>query len=250
MILGFGLFFHGVSSAHAQAIDNYLFLKENRARCGFTASNSVDWPMDLPGLIADTLPLEDDDEQFYTLPFAFPFFDKEFTQIVIGNNGGIYLVESITGTPANIFAGNGPLPNTESTYGIFPFWDDIDDETGAVVVTLAVVNGSFRDGTAVVDIQWNRRPHFNNTGESTFTLHLWQDGAIGFSYEDIDFGSPSFDNGASATVGIQGVVNGRQVVKQVSFNTALDHSSSCFIPDDSSILDLLPAIISGATKNK
>ena len=93
---------------------------------------------------------------------------------------------------------------------IAPFWDDMDTDTGG---TYTEVFGSAPNRVFVVE--WNNRPHFSNVGSATFQVLFHETtNKITFQYQDVDFGNVSYNNGASATVGIKGSTI------QYSFNAA------------------------------
>ncbi len=128
--------------------------------------------------------------------------------VVVGNNGGLLSRTALTDVPVSNAALNSTFP------GIFPFWDDIDSDTGNVFWKEQVVGGI---NTLIV--QWEDRPHFSNIGSATFQVQIFATGTklARFAYEDVDFGDANFNNGASATIG---VVSPSGTVTQHSFNTA------------------------------
>jgi hypothetical protein len=155
-----------------------------------------------------TLNITDDFAANITLPFSFPFYGGSASALRIGNNGGIFF----NATTGNLSFSNTALSSAPNNL-IAPFWDDIDDETGNVYWH---VLGTAPNRYAIV--QWHNRPHFQNTGSTTFQAVLFENGNILFQYQDVDFGNASFNLGASATVGIRGA-NAAQST-QYSFNTA------------------------------
>jgi hypothetical protein len=154
------------------------------------------------------LGLDDDGEANATLPFAFPFYDATTSSIRIGNNGALLVgVDS-----GDVPAGNGALPLTLGGVGtaIMPFWDDLDSETGNVFVQSfdTCPNADGGTSTACSIIQWHDRPHYSNSpGRVTFQAILYANGNILFHYLDVDFGNPVWDQGSSATIGVQGDAN-------------------------------------------
>ena len=115
--------------------------------------------------------------------------------VTVANNGGI-----ISGAGANLSATNGSLPASSFGTAFLPFWDDIDADTGAVFWEERVL-----DGINTLIVQWDNRPHFSNIGSATFQVQVPASGntIARFAYQDVDFGDPSFNNGASATIGYQ-----------------------------------------------
>ena len=191
------------------------------------------------------LALADEGTTTVTLPFSFTFYGAVSSDLRVGNNGGI-LFNSTAGAVSFI---NQALPANLPAPAMLPFWDDLDDETGSVYYE---VRGTAPDREAV--IAWVDRPHFNGVGAVTFEVILYEGtNEIDFVYQDVDFGDATFDNGASATVGIQG---NNTTALQYSFNTPALSSglAICFTAPppsprfDNSSLTLNPALVTpGAT---
>ena len=58
-------------------------------------------------------------------------------------------------------------------------------------------------GTCLV-VEWNQRPHYNGVGDCTVEVILSAtEETMLFQYEDVDFGDATYNNGQSATVGIE-----------------------------------------------
>lgn len=128
----------------------------------------------------------------------------------VGNNGGIG--NAATG---DLWVGNEPLPtDIFEGNGLLAFWDDIDSDTGNVYWLETTVNS-----IPVLIVQWHNRPHYSNTGSTTFQLQLFQSGPVlaRFAYADVEFGNAAWDYGASATIGYQ---ESASVAYQFSYNTA------------------------------
>ncbi|WP_223789163.1 hypothetical protein [Marinicella meishanensis] len=156
------------------------------------------------------LGLGDDDEAGVTLPFNFTLFTLSSADITIGDNGAIRL-----GTlSAQIFAGNQSVTADTGNNLIAPHWDDLNNGAGGE--TYWEVQGVAPNQVAI--IQWNDVPHFGiGTDGVTFQIKLFEGtNVIEFHYSDVSFGDPSFDSGASATVGI----GGDAANAEYSFNTA------------------------------
>lgn len=128
--------------------------------------------------------------------------------VVVGNNGGLLKRNAVT----DLGLTNAAL--TSAFAGLFPFWDDIDSDAGNVYWDERQVGG-----VNTLIVQWHNRPHYSNVGSTTFQVQVFATGTtlVRFAYQDVDFGNASFDNGASATIGI---VSPTGVVSEHSFNTA------------------------------
>mgnify|MGYP005848194909 FL=1 len=142
------------------------------------------------------LNLTDDGEANVTLPFPFTFYGTSSTAIRVGNNGGLLF----NATSGDLPYSNTSLASASTNNLIVPFWDDIDDETGNVYYKTV---GTAPNRRFV--IEWYNRPHYNNVGNATFEVILYEGtNNIKFQYQDVVFGNSSYDYGASATVGIRG----------------------------------------------
>jgi hypothetical protein len=161
------------------------------------------------------LGLTDDSTAGVTLPFSFDFFGNTSDQICVSNNGGII----VGATTCSLSFSNTALPAAAIGPAIFPFWDDMDDETGGVFWQ---VQGTAPNRVAIV--QWHQRPHFTSPqpptpDTATFQVQIFEDtNAITFEYLDVDFANPLWNGGISATIGMQSA-NG-VIANQYSFNTA------------------------------
>ena len=141
------------------------------------------------------LNLGDDGEIGVSLPFPFTFYGTTSTNLCVGNNGGAIFNATTCDVPYN----NGDLGSTTSNNLIAPFWDDIDSDTGNVYVK-TVGTAPYRKFV----VEWYNRPHYNNIGNATFELILYEGtNNIKYQYLDTDFGNPSYNYGASATCGIR-----------------------------------------------
>jgi hypothetical protein len=144
------------------------------------------------------LALSDDAAASLTLPFPFPFYSSTSSLVRVSNNGALLF----NSTNATLGFTNEPLATTAVSNLIAPFWDDLDDNAGAVYWR---VLGQAPHRRVVV--AWHNRPHFapgGGVGGVTFQAVLFEDGDLLFQYLDVDFGWAAFDAGASATVGLHG----------------------------------------------
>ena len=151
----------------------------------------------------------DDCSAAFTAPFPIRFAGANpgFTTVNVGSNGLL----SFSG-PVTAFS-NTTLPTTTAPTIVAPFWDDLLP-TAASSITYDFV------GTAPsrkLVIEYRDVPHFSGIGAATFQVVFFENSPnIQFNYLDVLFENPSFDNGVSATVGVQ-VTSG--VAQQFSFNT-------------------------------
>ena len=153
------------------------------------------------------LGLSDDGEANINIPWGATFFGFTSNNLRVGNNGGI-LFNATTG---DVPVTNAALPIASPALSILPFWDDIDSDTGNVYWE---VQGTTPNRMLIVE--WYNRPHFSNIGSATFEAILYEaTNEIKFQYADVDFGDPLYNNGVSATVGIN---KDATTALQVSFN--------------------------------
>jgi subtilisin family serine protease len=138
----------------------------------------------------------DDASVTVPLPFAFPFFDGSHTSVKISTNGYLVLGPSAAGAWSNV-----RLPSSAEPNGIVaPLWDDLRLETRGSIWHRTV--GTAPNRRFVVS--WIGAPHYFDVGDSTFQAILEESsGDIVFQYQDVNFGDPFMDYGASATVGIE-----------------------------------------------
>lgn len=163
--------------------------------------------------------LTDDGEGNATMGFSFPFYGGSYTDVRIGNNGGLFL-GTATG---DFFAGNVcPMPSTSGSDAprINVFWDDIDSDTGNVYYETQGSCAHPDCAGACFIVEWFDRPHFSNTGSCTFEVILCDSGDILFQYADLDFGDPTWNYGASATVGIEDELQDATYFLEYSCDTA------------------------------
>lgn len=170
-----------------------------------------------------SLGLDDDGEATITTTVGNAIFPAG--SVTVGNNGAV-----VAGAGVAIDYVNENLPTADyAAQALLPFWDDIDDNTGDVYWQETTIGG-----INSLIIQWNARPHFNNVGEGTFQVQLFDSGPVlaRYAYQDVEFGDVAFDGGASATIGYQASSTSGM---EFSFNTA-----SVSNGDVIDILDLPP----------
>lgn len=119
------------------------------------------------------------------LPFSFPFFGREYTEMWVSSNGWLAFAE-----PSSAFPINRDLPTSNGPAALVaPFWDDLNPSQGGRITWYA-------DGEKVL-ITWEEVPHYYAEGVYTFQAILYPDGRIRFQYLTLQ------GDVESATVGIQ-----------------------------------------------
>ncbi len=119
---------------------------------------------------------------------------------------------------------NEPLDSTFPQPGLAPLWDDLIT-TGTNAQILYTISGNR------LIVEWNEVEQISNTGtpESPLTFQAILQlntgttlGSITFNYVDLDTGNPTYDDGASATIGIKadGTDNTGDRAITLSFNSA------------------------------
>jgi uncharacterized repeat protein (TIGR01451 family) len=192
----------------------YTYLDSNTPR-----GPTYDW-IEISGTGTEILP--DSDDQWVgniNLGFFFNYYGTDYTQLAIGNNG---LLFSGVGTSQYV---NQPITQTPSIHGfIAPFWDDIVTWGSAGAIYYQTI-GTAPNRKFVVE--WYDNQHYSSsTSGITFEAILYEGtNNILFQYQDVSFGivsgavggdNPPYDNGGSATVGIEDPTG--SIGLQYSFN--------------------------------
>ncbi len=134
--------------------------------------------------------------------FSFEFLGDAFTQVQVTSNGVISLAQE-----NNAEEENEALPTGHwQEPALFSWWDDLNPPFGDGVFAETLGSPPNR----VFLVQWARLPFFGTSDtalEINFEAALCEgSGNIVFQYDDAVFGDPlepQYDNGGSATVGIQ-----------------------------------------------
>ena len=136
-----------------------------------------------------------DESHYYSIPFNFNFYGKNYSNIAVGSNGGIYFDNAELGYD------NKPIPSNMSINTLIAvFWDDLDPETNGGV--FYEIQGTAPNRSLI--IQWNEVPPYGTNGNASIQAILEEaSGNIIMQYLDVNFNDASYDDGASATVGLQ-----------------------------------------------
>jgi len=141
------------------------------------------------------LEMGDDDYTSVGIGFPFQFYGITYSGLKISSNGYLtfgYVGDEYVNQPI-------PMPGEPSNL-VAPFWDDLVPSNGNGVfykLTGAAPNRRFV-------VQWDNVPHYVTTKGITFEAIL-DEGTheIVFQYHDVSFDDPQYDNGKSATVGVE-----------------------------------------------
>lgn len=170
----------------------YTFKDSNMA-----GGPAYDW-VDITSTGTMILP-ESDDEYVDGIPvgFFFNFYGTDYSQVSITNNG---LTLASGGTWEY---SNQPISSSGPHNFIAPFWDDIVTWGSAGAVYYQTM-GEAPNRKFVVE--WYDNQHYSSSPSGiTFEAILYEGtNDIKFQYKDVDFGEAGYNNGESATVGIEG----------------------------------------------
>jgi hypothetical protein len=171
----------------------------------------VDYNFEDISITGENLYLADDSYTSILIPFDFTFGSQIYNAVSINSNGTIYFVDRLKDF-YNLYI---PELNDDGIQTfIAPFWDDLNPTSGGAVYY--EVKGTAPERRLIV--QYHQIPHFMSEGSVTFQAILFEEtNEILFQYDDVIFEDTFYDNGASATVGVQlNIGNGTQY----SYNSA------------------------------
>ncbi len=178
----------GISTLIVSLFDDISSGSTNYSWADSSSSNGPPYLWRDISSIGTSVILDDNDiTPLISFGFNFPFYGNNFSEFVIGANGGIGLNDK------NIYRMNKQLP-CGPTYApaqfIAPFWDDLDPSAGGSIYYYAEANQLI--------VSWIDVPRKDTNTTETFQTILRKNGEIIFQYNNM--------NGIvdSATVGIQG----------------------------------------------
>ena len=164
--------------------------------CKFTPASSLCPDIRATGMGTS---LDDYDEVTVPIGFSFDFYGAPYTNVIIESNGALGFDAS--GFTLSDF--NSCLPDTfdlESYVAVF--WDDLDPgATGSDVYYQLVGSAPSRQ----LVVTWETERYGAGSDQGVFTAVL-EEGSndIHICYTDTTFGDAAYDDGSSATAGIQG----------------------------------------------
>ena len=123
------------------------------------------------------LALSDDDAERVPLPFAFPFFDKAYSEVFVHSDGNVTFEEPEASSTSRSFARVAAGPPR-----IAPLFTDLDPSRSQAAVSAHLAANR-------VVVTWRNVPEFRFVGtgrRQTFQLTLHQDGRIEFHYASIN----------------------------------------------------------------
>jgi len=219
--------FRGIPALAAAALMTFAFTTEAHAYCAQVSP--TDTFIDIS--TSSDLGLGNDDSLMCWHPNTVEVFGTAYDNVVISSNGYVMPVSfgvniscgsppPAGGTdPNNVAMPNAALPNPI----IAPLWDDLDPSAAGAV--RSAVHAETGQPQRLI-VQWDDVPHASGSGTVKFQVQMeetTQD--IIFCYDDVDFGNPALDFGASATVGIEDGTG--TTADQLFFNTASLTNNTC-----------------------
>jgi Zn-dependent metalloprotease len=162
----------------------------------YTYDDTVTYNFDDISSTGTALNLANDQYSFITLPFTFSYYCGEYSSFAIQDNGIITFENNAVSSQNTCISGSRPP-------FIAPFWDDLNpDATDAELYYQ--IKGIAPNRRLIV--QWQNLAHTDLAGTDrvTFQAILYErNSSILFQYRDVNLADPGYDNGASATVGLQ-----------------------------------------------
>lgn len=150
-----------------------------------------------------------------TFPIKFGDNASGFTSFNIGKGWiGFHAPGSVDGL-------NSSLPSSVQNTYIVPFWDDLNTTTGSIHV------GYTGTTPNKLVVEWRNMQHNSHTGTVTFQVVFTENSSdVQVNYADVTFGSVTYDQGASATIGMQ--IHNTSAT-QFSYNTASISDNSSYL---------------------
>ena len=168
------------------------------------------------------LPASDESISVLNSPFRFPFASQKASQFIlyIGSNGTISLTD---GLMPNFY--NSTLPEASWISLIAPYWDDLRPiENDANSGIFYEVLGEEPQRELVIEWRNMRQYHSANNSITFQTIFFENSPDILFNYLDINSENSDYNNGASATIGIQTKPNLYQLFSLNTANVSSRHS--------------------------
>jgi hypothetical protein len=135
------------------------------------------------------------------MPFDFNFYGTNYRRTRVSVNGAVFFgeqgVNDSFNIPLNDPAATGNLPS------LYPLWDDLANQPNTPQATYITTIGT--PGSRQHVMQWISSHWLGSTTNSVqFEVVLYEgSNDIQINYLDVGFGASSFNNGASATVGLR-----------------------------------------------
>ena len=147
---------------------------------------------------ATLMAMGDDTVLPVSLPWAFPYYGNSYSTAFVDSNGKVMFNPGATTDWTNVCLGL----TDSSPPDIAPLWDDLSPNlSGGVYYFSDTANSR-------MIISWEDVPHYGGSDGASFQVQLYPSGLIELHWADTDFQNALYDDGVSATTGIQDVVAG------------------------------------------
>lgn len=152
-------------------------------------------PQPIPLVATGTLDPMDRGRFTLPIPFAFPYYGRSYTQVVVTANG-LAAFETVNQTTD--FLSNTIIPSGGDPNGVLaPLWDDLIGNNPTSAIQSQAVTGPNGQGLAIEWKDWNRS---FGSFSLTFQIRLWENGIVEFFYGSM---TGSGSTTMTATVGIE-----------------------------------------------
>ncbi len=142
------------------------------------------------------------------LPFPFRFYDTSYTYLRVSCDGWLSF------RPVPVLSGeNKSIPNANQPNGaIYPFWDDLilGRDFGGGRIGYKVIGEAPQRKLVIIwdNVKRKETNYWSSEAGLTFEVILDENGTITCQYLDVECGDRRYDNGRSATVGIEDTTGG------------------------------------------
>jgi hypothetical protein len=176
-----------------------------------------------------SLDLGDDDSKEISLGFSFEFYDQPYSSVRIGSNGYI----TFGGWGGEYF--NWPMPVPKEPGAVVAvLWDDLIPPVSGGGVYYKITGGEGKKSLIVTWVDCRGWGYSGPTSSgATFQAILSQEeGTIQFNYQDTIMGDPDYNNGISATVGLENGDGTRCRLFSYNQGVIFNGTSILFLPYD------------------
>jgi hypothetical protein len=179
----------------------------------------------------------DDGAANVTIPFNFPYYGTNYSQLKVCTNGWV----SFDIASTSVAFSNSNIPATlDPNNALFALWDDLDVRTsGGIFYYYDAPNNRFV-------VQYNNVPHYSVGGPYTFQILLYTSGKIVYQYKTINTPDNSLSIGFENSTGTDGL--------QVVYNNTYVHNNLAILIEEGGLPWLTEnptsgGILSGGSQN-
>ncbi len=195
----------------------------------------ISTPMDLTG---------DDAGAWVPLPFPFVYRGQSYDSVFVCTNGFISFTSSSV-NPVNTALPNPSAPNA----AIYAYWDDLVIEPGFSAIDTGTV-GVAPNRRFV--IRWYRPRHYPDYYRvADFQVVLYEQGEkVLINIKQAEFDLPAFDNGASATIGVENANGTTGLLYSYNDTTRVESYLAILFYRPDSVHNLAPVGLVAPTDNQ